>query len=218
MVFLSNPNNPIGTYVTRPELEAFLERVPRRVLIVYDEAYYEYARGRRDYPCGTRYLARQPNLIVTRTFSKAYGLAGLRVGYGLARPEIVEAIERVRPPFNVGRVSQAAAVAALEDHEHLERTRRTNKDGMKYLTRELLALGFRVVPSLANFLTFDTGGDGVAIAQALLRQGVIVRSLAGWRMPELIRVTVGKPAENRRFIKSLKQVVGTAGTTDKGRR
>jgi histidinol-phosphate aminotransferase len=206
LVFVANPNNPTGTIVGRAEMEAFFEAVPDDVLIVFDEAYFEYASGSDEYQEARAYLESYPNLIVLRTFSKAYGLAGLRVGYGMASPELISMLERVRQPFNVNSPGLAAAVAALDDEEHLKRALEVNGEGMEWLEGELGKAGFDVVKSFANFILFDAGMDGAELYEALLRKGVIVRPMGGYGMKDHIRVTVGLPEENNRFIEALKEV------------
>ena len=202
LVFIANPDNPTGTYVTTRELEAFLQDLPRHVLVFIDEAYYEFVEA-KDYPQTIRYLKDVP-LIVTRSFSKAYGLAGLRVGYGMSRPSLVRAMDAVREPFNVNSLAQAAACAALEDKAFLQRTRQMIRTGRQYLTRELARLPLRVVPSVTNFLLVEVGPHATQITQRLLKQGVIVRDMRAWKLEGFLRVTIGTMPENRRFIQALK--------------
>ena len=211
IVFVANPNNPTGTGHGSAELEAFLAALPQEVVVVVDEAYHEYAsdlwRGEGDFPDASRWLQRHPNLVVTRTFSKLYGLAALRVGYALSHPQVADLLNRVRQPFNVNAPAQAAALAALGDPAHVEASLRCNRDGMRYLETELTALGLDCIPSLGNFLSFDTGRDAGAVYQALLAKGVIVRPIANYAMPGFLRVTVGTESENVRFVSALKEVV-----------
>jgi histidinol-phosphate aminotransferase len=202
LVFLCNPNNPTGTYVNAGEVSTFLRTIPDDVIVVFDEAYYEYVTA-PDYPDTLGILASGRNVVVLRTFSKIYGLAGLRIGYGLSTAEIVQHLNKIRPPFNTNSLAQKAAVAALADEEHVRQSRATNIEGRQYLTERLQALGFTVVPTQANFLYFDARQDGKALFEALLRQGVIVRHLGG----TCLRVTIGLPQENRRFIESLQSVL-----------
>ena len=202
LVFIANPDNPTGTYVTISELEAFLRGLPEQVVVVMDEAYYEFVDA-KDYPRTVNYLNEAP-LIVTRSFSKAYGLAGLRVGYGLARPPLIRAMDAVREPFNVNALAQAAAVAALDDAAFLRRTRRMTEEGRRYLARQLSGLGLRVVPSVTNFLLVDVGPGASSIAKGLLRKGVIVREMSAWKLQGFLRVTIGTMPENRRFLNVLK--------------
>jgi histidinol-phosphate aminotransferase len=206
LLCVANPGNPIGTMVTRRELEPFLRKVPPRVLVLLDEAYSEYVAA-RSYPNGLRYLRSHANLIVTRTFSKAYGLAGLRIGYGFAHPEIVLNFDRVRPPFNTSRMAQMAAAAALGDAAHVRRSARNNSREMKRLEAAFRSLGLEWVPSVANFILFDTRRPGAAVTESLLRQGVIVRPMGGYGLPRHVRVTIGTPAENRRFVSALKRTL-----------
>mgnify|MGYP001236418263 CR=1 FL=1 len=206
IVFIANPNNPTGTLLSGAALEAFLERVPAQVLVVLDEAYTEYLDAAQRYDA-LAWLPRFPNLLVSRTFSKAYGLAGLRVGYGIAHPEVADLMNRVRQPFNVSSVALAAAEAALGDEEFIARSAELNRRGMKQLTEAFAELGLEWIPSAANFVTFKVG-DAAGVNLALLRQGVIVRPIAGYGMPEWLRVSIGLPEENARFIEALRKALG----------
>ena len=201
VVFIANPNNPTGTFLSGDELEAFLERVPEHVLVVLDEAYTEYLAPAQRYDA-IAWIERFPNLLVSRTFSKAYGLAGLRVGYGLGSPEVIDLLNRVRQPFNVCSVGLAAAAAALFDDVFLQRSYELNQAGMKQLTDGFQRLGLDWIPSAGNFVTFKVG-DGAGVNQRLLRQGVIVRPIAGYGMPEWLRVSIGLESENARFLEAL---------------
>lgn len=205
VIFIANPNNPTGTFIAGPELEAFLDRVPRHVLVVLDEAYTEYLAPEQRYD-SISWLARFPNLLVSRTFSKAYGLAGLRVGYGIAHPDVADLMNRVRQPFNVSSVGLAAAEAALGDEEFIARSAEINRRGMAQLTAAFTELGLEWIPSAGNFVTFKAG-DAVGINQALLRQGVIVRPIGAYGMPHWLRVSIGLAEENARFIAALKQAL-----------
>src|SRR6266545_2677629 len=202
LVFICNPNNPTGTYVTAAEVAAFLQTIPPDVIVVFDEAYYVYVTA-ADYPDTLAVLKGGRNVVLLRTFSKIDGLAGLRIGYGLTTPEIVQHLNRIRPPFNTNSLAQKAALAALADEEHVRESRRLNAEGMAYLTERLRALGLTVVPSQANFLYFDVRQDGKAVFEALLRRGVIVRHLSG----PFLRVTIGLPHEHERFIAALQAVL-----------
>jgi histidinol-phosphate aminotransferase len=202
LVFIANPNNPTGTWLPAAELEAFLEKLPDRVLVVLDEAYAEYVEH-PDYPDALAWLRRFPNLIVTRTFSKAYGLAGLRVGYALSSPAIADLLNRVRQPFNVNSLAQAAACAALDDVEYLARSRAVNRSGLAQLRSGLQDLGFSALPSVGNFLCVDCGTEARPLFEALLRQGVIVRPIDNYGLPRHLRVSVGLEAENARFLEAL---------------
>lgn len=203
IVFVANPNNPTGTAVGEGEFRRFIEAVPEDVIVCVDEAYFEFVR-RPDFPSTIEYIREGRAVVMLRTFSKIYGLAGLRVGYGIAHPEIIGYMERVRQPFNVNSVAQVAAIAALEDEEHLERTRENNAEGLAFLFKEISRMGFECVPTEANFFLIKVG-NGRAVYERLLKRGVIVRPMASYRMPEYIRVTVGLPEENRRFLREFKE-------------
>ncbi|MCS7301407.1 MAG: histidinol-phosphate transaminase [Fimbriimonadales bacterium] len=206
LLYIANPNNPTGTIVHREELERFLERIPAHVLVILDEAYFEYV-DHPDYPNGIEYVRAGWNVAVLRTFSKAYGLAGLRVGYAVARPELLDPIERVREPFNVNALAQVAAAAALGDREHVERTRAFNRAGLEYLQRACERLGLRAVPSYANFLLIEVGCECARIQQRLLQQGVLVRTGEVFGMPTFLRVNTGTPEQNARFIEALQSAL-----------
>jgi histidinol-phosphate aminotransferase len=215
VVFIANPNNPTGTMLKAAELESFLVRAPKNVVVVVDEAYNEYLDPALRCP-SVAWLARFPNLIVTRTFSKVYGLAGLRVGYALCHAEVAALLNRVRQPFNVNNLAIAAAVAALGDHEFVRESYELNVSGMKQLLEGCKRLGLAWIPSYGNFVTVEIPkGRGVqagqsqagAVFQKLLRQGVIVRPLAGYAMPDHLRVTVGLASENARFLQALEAVL-----------
>lgn len=206
LVFVANPNNPTGTVHEAGAVEAFLEKIPARVLVVLDEAYCEYLQGDQ-YPDGVKLLSRFPNLIVCRTFSKAWGLAALRVGYSICSPEIADILNRVRQPFNVDTLALAAATAVLDDEDYLERSREVNAAGLQQLEQAFDRLGLDYIPSAGNFVAVDVGGQAQEIYQSLLSQGVIVRPVAGYGMPNHLRVSVGLPAENERFIKALEQAL-----------
>ncbi|HET6437537.1 MAG TPA: histidinol-phosphate transaminase [Anaeromyxobacter sp.] len=208
VVFLANPDNPTGTYFPEKDLLPFLDAAPKDTLVVVDEAYAEYvdAPGYQD---SLALRKKYPNLVVLRTFSKIFGLAGLRVGYGLARPELVEYIDRVRAPFNVNHVAQAAATAALADLEHLARSRALVLEQRPVLAAGLAQLGATVVPSQANFLLADfPGRPSKALFEDLLREGVVVRPMAGYGFPCAQRITVGLPRENEKCLAALRKVLG----------
>ncbi len=207
VVFIANPNNPTGTWVTREALAAFLDAVPDTVIVVVDEAYFEYV-DLAEYPDAVSWLVRHPNLVVTRTFSKAHGLAGLRVGYAVSSPEIAELLNRVRQPFNVNSLAQCAAVAALGDHDYVVQSRELNRAERARLCRALDDLGLAYIPSVGNFVAVDVGGPAAAVYEALLRRGVIVRPVAGYGMPSHLRVTVGLPGEDDRLLDALAASVG----------
>ena len=206
IVFLANPNNPTGTWLDRDELAGLLERIPDRVWVVLDEAYLEYVEL-PGYPDGRTLLDRYPNLIVTRTFSKIHGLASLRVGYALSSPLAADLMNRARQPFNVNSLALAAAQAALEDREFVESSRALNRAGMAQVTAGVDALGLAHLPSAGNFVTMDLGRDPQPIFQAMLSRGVIVRPVKEYGLPTHIRVTVGLPDENRRFLDVLEEVL-----------
>jgi histidinol-phosphate aminotransferase len=206
IVFLANPNNPTGTFSPWAEFEKLLERVPRNVIVVIDEAYGEYLPDELKSPT-PRWLASHPNLVVSRTLSKAYGLAGLRIGYGFAHPEVAEVMNRVRQPFNVNHLALAAACAALGDTAFIEEGRRVNAAGLEQIRRGLEKLGLEYIPSHGNFITFRVG-DAQRAYQSMLKEGVIVRPIAGYGMPEHLRVTVGLPAQNERFLAALARAIG----------
>jgi histidinol-phosphate aminotransferase len=205
LVFLANPNNPTGTYVTRRELDAYFETVGDSVLTVVDQAYQEYV-DEPDYPNGLDDLKRGRNVVVLGTFSKLYGLAGLRIGYGLGPAELLAQLERARLPFNTNSVGQAAALAALDDIEHLEATRRRNRLERSFLAAELTRRGLAVTPSIANFLLVELARPAAEVVPALLRHGVWVRGLAPYGLPQAVRVTVGTRRENEAFLAALDAV------------
>jgi histidinol-phosphate aminotransferase len=203
LIFIANPNNPTGTLIPGARLEAFLAAVPKSVLVVLDEAYSEYVPPEAAYQ-SIPWLRRFPNLVVSRTFSKVYGLAGLRVGCAFAAPEVADLMNRVRQPFNVNSVALAAATAALQDSGFVARSVALNAAGMAQVTAGLKALGLEYIPSYGNFVTFRVG-DGTGVYQRLLKRGVIVRPIASYGMPEHLRVTIGLESENARFLHSLER-------------
>ena len=205
LLFIANPNNPTGTLILPDALQALIEQVPRNVLVLLDEAYYEYLTPHVA-PKSIAWLAHFPNLLIARTFSKAYGLAGLRVGFGLAHPNVIGMLNRVRQPFNVSSVAQVAAVAALGDHAHLQRSVALNKAGMQQICQGLQRLGLSYIPSFGNFLSFRIGG-ATALYQRLLKRGVIVRPVASYGMPEYLRVSIGLETENDKFLSALTSAI-----------
>ncbi len=209
VVFLANPNNPTGTWVSRQELWEFLKALPRRVIAVVDEAYCEYIEL-EDYPNALEWLEEFPNLIVCRTFSKAYGLAGLRVGYAVSSPQIAERLNRVRQPFNVNSLALLAASAALDDEEHLAASRALNRAGLAQLAEAFKMLGLDFIPSVGNFITVDLGREASPVFAALLKAGIIVRPIANYGLPNHLRVSVGTWEENERFIAALRRVLFSA--------
>ena len=206
VVFIANPNNPTGTWFSRRVFESFMAQVPESVLVVLDEAYVEYVTD-DDFMNGFDYVNQYPNLLVSRTFSKAYGLASLRVGYAIASPDVTNILNRVRQPFNVNSFALAAAAASLQDDNFVAQSRELNSAGMNQLEAGLTALGLAYIPSKANFIAFDTGRAGVPVFNALLQQGVIVRPVANYGMPTYLRVSIGLESENARFLAALKQVL-----------
>ncbi|MHB8550119.1 MAG: histidinol-phosphate transaminase [Acidiferrobacterales bacterium] len=207
LVFIANPNNPTGTWLERRALARFLKEIPDRVIVVLDEAYFEYVE-QPDYPNGIGWISEHPNLVVARTFSKAYGLAGLRVGFGVSGAALADLLNRVRQPFNVNSLAQAGALAALEDSDHLERSRRINREGMRQLTEGFRRLGLDFIESVGNFVSVALPLPGREVYERLLRQGVIVRPVDNYGMPRHVRVTVGLPQENQRFLEALAQAIG----------
>ena len=205
LVFIANPNNPTGTLVEAKALESFVAALPPQVLVVLDEAYNEYMP--REIVTDTlEWLQRFQNLVITRTFSKVYGLAGLRVGYAFANPDVADLMNRVREPFNVNSVALAAAAAALSDTDFLRRSYELNRDGMRQLTQGLTTLGLEYIPSYGNFVSFRVQNAG-RVFQRLLASGVIVRPIASYGMPDHLRVSIGLESENARFLESLKQAI-----------
>jgi histidinol-phosphate aminotransferase len=210
LIFIANPNNPTGTFLPAAEIEAFLDVVPPQVVVVLDEAYNEFLAPELQYE-STAWVKRYPNLLVSRTFSKAYGLAGLRVGFGIAQPAIADLLNRIRQPFNVNSLAQAAAIAALNDADFLQQSARLNTEGYRQLTQEFDALGLEYIPSYGNFVLVRVGNEddaGDRVNLALLKKGVIVRPVGNYGLPQWLRVSIGLPAENSIFIDALKTVLG----------
>lgn len=206
VMFIANPNNPTGTFLPGDQVKALIAAVPSDVLVVLDEAYTEYLSVDQSYNA-LEWIEEYPNLLVSRTFSKAYGLAGLRVGYGVGHPQVIDLLNRVRQPFNVSSVALAAAEAALGDEEFIARSAELNRRGMVQMKKAFAELGLEWIESSANFITVKVG-DGTAVNAALLEQGVIVRPIAGYGMPEWLRVSIGLPEENARFIEALQIALG----------
>ena len=211
LIFIANPNNPTGTWLAGDALKAFIAALPRHVMVVVDEAYFEYASDPRmqadGYPDALQWLDEFPNLIVTRTFSKAYGLAALRVGYAVSHPGIADLLNRVRQPFNVNHLALVAASAAVNDAQHLDKGIHTNAVGMQQLVEGFTALGLEFIPSVGNFISVDVGKAAAGVYDALLREGVIVRPVANYQMPRHLRVTIGLARENARFLQALQKVL-----------
>jgi histidinol-phosphate aminotransferase len=206
IVFLANPDNPTGTAFSRTDLEAFLGRVSPECLVVLDEAYFEYV-DRPDYPNGMDYFRRMPNLVVLRTYSKIYGLAGVRLGYGIMQPPLAAYLQRTRMPFNLSTIAQAAGIAALDDVEHVRTTRETTHRGLRYLEEELPRLGVTVPRSAANFVFADFGRPAQPIYEALLRRGLITRPIPQNGFPHALRISVGLRAHNERLVGALKEIL-----------
>jgi histidinol-phosphate aminotransferase len=206
LVFIANPNNPTGTFLSASALLDFLRALPSNILVVLDEAYNEYLPEENRYD-SVSWLQEFPNLIISRTFSKAYGLAGLRVGYAFANAQVADMMNRVRQPFNVNSVAQAAAVASLQDEAFVRQTHELNQRGMAQLTQGLAGLGLEFIPSYGNFISFKIG-NGLKNYRRLLELGVIVRPIASYDMPDYLRVSIGLESENEKFLTALKQVLG----------
>ncbi len=206
-VFIANPNNPTGTLVSHSEVEKLLNKLPERAILVLDEAYYEY-NEREDYPDGMKWVKEGRNVILMRTFSKIYGLAGLRVGYGIAKPEIIGYLEQVRLPFNINLVAQAAAIAGIEDQEHVARTRKLNSEGKAYFYKEFDRMGLPYAPSEANFVWVNLKRDSKQVFGELLKRGVIIRTGDVFGAPTWARISTGLQQENVKFIEELEKVLG----------
>ena len=198
-VFIANPNNPTGTLVGQEEIDAFMARVPDHVIVIFDEAYYEFLDQAPDV---LKYVREGRNVVVMRTFSKIQGLAALRIGYGLAPAKLAEVLQKTRQPFNANSIAQAGATAGLADEDHMRKTRELTNEGRAYLESEFSAIGLEFVPSYANFVLVRVG-DGDAIFQSLLKQGIIVRAMRSYKLPEWVRVSVGTMEQNRRFMSAL---------------
>lgn len=210
VIFIANPNNPTGTWLGEKELSAFLQVVPENVLVVLDEAYFEFAdndHSAEDYPNGIEWSKQYPNLIVTRTFSKAYGLAGLRVGYSVSNSQVADILNRVRQPFNVNSLALKAAEVALNDVEYLEAGLKLNDKGMTQLISVFEKINLSYIPSVGNFVCVNVGENAMKVYDDLLYEGVIVRPVANYEMPEYLRITIGTEKENDRFITALKKVL-----------
>jgi len=206
LVYIANPNNPTGTIVRKAEFDRFMSRVPDSALVIVDEAYREYISD-PDYPDSFQYLSQGRNIMILRTFSKIHGLAGLRIGYGFSRPEILGEIAKMRLPFNVNRIGQIGAEAALDDAVHIKRSTRVNDEGKRYLYSELQKLGLNYVPSFANFVLVDFGHDAQAVFESLQRKGVIARPIREYGFPNALRISIGTEHQNRKLIRSLKAIL-----------
>jgi histidinol-phosphate aminotransferase len=212
LLYIANPNNPTGTFIQAAEIEAFLAKVPSSVIVVLDEAYNEYLEQKDQFE-STRWVRKFPNLVVSRTFSKAYGLAGLRVGFAIAQPAVTDLMNRIRQPFNVNSLAQAAAIAALNDKDFLQKGFENNRAGYQQLTEAFDELKLAYVPSHGNFVLVKVGEDegaGSRVNLALLQQGVIVRPVGAYGLPQWLRISIGLPAENAAFIEALKRALTSA--------
>ena len=210
LVFIANPNNPTGTFIPAAQIEAFLDKVPETVIVVLDEAYNEFLAPEHQFE-SAQWVRKYPNLVVSRTFSKAYGLAGLRVGFAIAQPAVTDLMNRIRQPFNVNSLAQAAAIAALNDTEFLAEGARNNAAGYQQFVEAFDELGLEYVPSFGNFVLVRVGDDdqaGARVNLALLKQGVIVRPVGNYGLPQWLRISIGLPKENAVFIAALKQALG----------
>ncbi len=208
VIFIANPNNPTGTWLNKDELYRFIQSVSDQIIIVVDEAYFEYASAPEtgadgQFPNAMEWIDEFPNLMVTRTFSKAYGLAGLRIGYSVSHPEVADLMNRIRPPFNVNSLALVAAIAALDDTEHLNNTVKTNAAGLIQLGTAFESMGLETIPSVANFISVDLKKPAAPVYDALLHHGVIVRPVANYGMPNHLRITIGTKEQNQKFINGL---------------
>jgi histidinol-phosphate aminotransferase len=208
IIYIANPNNPTGSIFDADTFETFLAKIPEDILVVLDEAYYEYVEM-KNYSRSLDLVRANKNILVLRTFSKVYGLAGLRVGYGIGPVELIDAMDKIRLPFPVSGVAQAAALAALDDKEHVRRSLETNRAGLKQVENGLREIGVKFAPSVTNFILVEVGGDADALAAELLKMGVIVRPMAWMGFPHAIRVTVGTSQENEKFLNALQQLKTT---------
>ncbi len=206
LIFIANPNNPTGTMIDKKELDSFISQLPEDIIVVLDEAYREYITH-PGYPDGTEYIRKGKKVIVLRTFSKIYGLAGLRVGYGIASEDIINVLYKTKTPFNIPRVSHDGALAALEDEEHIRKSRKLNSLQREFLTKELTSLGLEIIPSVANFIMVKPPSSAKEFSLELMKRGVIIRPLNAFEAPDFIRVTVGTEEENIYFLKKLKEVL-----------
>ncbi len=206
VVFIANPNNPTGTWLTEKSLQSFIKSIPETVLIVVDEAYWDYVRE-PEYPNAIDWLEQFPNLIVTRTFSKIYGLAGVRLGFGISHPEVANLLNRVRQPFNVNSLAQKAALAALDDEDHVHRSQMVNAKGLRQLAVACSERGLSFIPSVGNFVCIDVGQPAMRVYQLLLQRGIIVRPVENYGFPNHLRVTVGTHEQNRSVIEALDRVL-----------
>ena len=206
VIFIANPNNPTGSYVHKKEVEDFLLSLPKNILVVFDEAYFEFA-DQKDFPDILDYLKKGINVMILRTFSKIYGLAGLRIGYGIAKKEFIQYLERCRQPFNVNLLAQEAAQAALSDTAFVKKSKKIAREGKEYLYQSLEKMGIEYIPSATNFILLNLRQDGLEVFKKLLQQGVIIRDMRQYGLKDFIRVTIGTEKENNKFIAALKEVL-----------
>lgn len=207
-LFIANPNNPTGTIVTQEQIDAFMSLVPQHVLVIFDEAYCEFLDSP---PNLLRYVRENRNILIMRTFSKAYGLANLRIGYGLAPVQIIQMLQKIRQPFNVNGIAQAGAIAALEDREHIQTTCEAVRIGRSYLQKTFDVLGLKYIPSQANFILVRTG-SGESVFRALLQRGIIIRAMHSYNLPEWVRISIGTIDQNRRLVRELKLILQCKNT------
>ena len=205
LIFIANPNNPTGTWLEPTDIKAFLDKVPEKVLVVLDEAYIEYIEQSEN---TVAWLRHYDNLVITRTFSKAYGLAGLRIGYALSHPEVADLMNRVRQPFNANSLAQAAAVAALGDESYLQQAREVNKAGMQQLITGFERMGLQYIPSMGNFITVNVHTNAAELNEDLLQEGIIVRPIANYGLPQHLRISIGLEHENQRLLDALSRILG----------
>jgi len=206
LIFIANPNNPTGTWLTRNELETFLVAVPENIIVVLDEAYFEYVEE-AEYPDGISWLTQFPNLLVTRTFSKIYGLAGLRMGYGVSSETIADLMNRVRQPFNTNSLAQSAAMAALKDKAHVRESVLMNREGLQQLSTGFTGMGLTTIPSVANFICVNLGQPGMQVYEKMLHQGVILRPVDNYGLTNYLRITIGTEKQNQRVLNAMQQVL-----------
>ena len=206
VVYIANPNNPTGTIVTKDEVEDFFKKIPEDILVIMDEAYYEYIDD-PTYPDSFKYLRQGKNILILRTFSKIYGLAGIRLGYGIASPEIIASLTKLRISFNVNRLSQIAGIAALDDAEHVKKSRVVNDAGKEYLYRAYERLGLFYLPTYANFIFVDTGRDSQVVFETLRRKGIIARTIKEYGFPHALRITIGTEEQNRKLVGALEEIL-----------
>jgi histidinol-phosphate aminotransferase len=203
IVFIANPNNPTGTFLSQDAIEGFMQRAPPNIIVVFDEAYYEFVN---EMPETLRYVREGRNVVVLRTFSKIHGLASARVGYGIARPELIEVLHKTREPFNVNGIGQIGALAALSDEEHQRKTKELTDEGRAFFEKEFAAMSLRFIPSAGNFVLVNVG-DGISVFRALLQRKVIVRAMKGYNLPEWVRVSIGTMEQNRKCVAALREVM-----------